>query len=118
MEDRRKNKRLELSGDIVIKEITSGPKADTVEIEIIDASTEGIGFTTDKQLMIGANYEANLTLWTKETVHVFVQIVRAWKEGDTYCYGGMFIGMPEDVKMHIGVYGTVEDALSEQQDNT
>lgn len=116
MEDRRKNKRLDLSGEIVIKELGGSSDGKAVKIEILDASTEGIGFTTNEQLMIGANYETNLTFWTKETFHVFVQIVRAWKEGDTYCYGGMFIGMPEDVKMHIGVYATVEDALSEQDE--
>jgi hypothetical protein len=40
---------------------------------------------------------------------VFIQIVRAKKDGDEYHYGGSFIGMPEDVKKRIDVYELVED---------
>ena len=108
MEDRRRSKRLDLSGEILIKEL-GGNSVETCEIKITDASSAGIGFSTDKQLTIGDNYEANLTIWTKEVLHVFIQIVRAKKDGDTYHYGGSFIGMPEDVKKRIDVYELVED---------
>ncbi len=115
MEERRKTKRLDLAGEIIIKELGSG-KEHSVDIKITDASTDGIGFTTNEQLMIGNNYEANLTIWTKEVLHVFVQIVRAVKLDDgNYHYGGIFIGMPEDVKMRIKVYETVEDEKAKQK---
>ena len=108
MEDRRRSKRLDLSGEIIIKELGTNA-ATSCDIKITDASSAGIGFSTDKQLTIGDNYEANLTIWTKEVLHVFIQIVRAKKDGDTYHYGGSFIGMPEDVKKRIDVYELVED---------
>ena len=114
MEERRKGKRLELTGKLVMKEV-GADESKTVDISITDASTEGVGFSTDKQLTIGENYEANLTLWNKDTINVFVQIVRATLDGDIYHYGGRFIGMPEDVKMRIQVYETVEDTLAEQE---
>ena len=114
MEEKRKAKRLELSGVLLMNEL-GGNNKESVDINIVDASTLGLGFTTSKQLMIGDNYEANLTIWTKEVIHVFLQIVRAIKQEDTYHYGAIFIGMPEDVKMRIQVYETVEEELSHQK---
>lgn len=111
MEERRRGKRLELTGELELKELGAA-QGETVEIHITDASTVGLGFRTDKQLTIGDNYEANLVLWNKEKIHVFIQIVRAVKEDDLYHYGGLFIGMPEDVKMRIQVYETVEDEIA------
>ncbi len=108
MEERRRGKRLELSGEILLQELGGG-QGDTVDINITDASTVGIGFSTHKKLNLGDNYEANLVLWNKEKIHVFVQIVRAEIKDDLYHYGGLFIGMPEDVKMRIQVYETIED---------
>lgn len=108
MEDRRKNKRLELTGEIILKELGT-ESIEACEIKITDASSTGMGFSTDKQLTIGNNYEAKLTIWTKEVLHVIVQIVRASKENDTFHYGGLFIGMPEEVKQRIDVYELVED---------
>lgn len=115
MEDRRKQKRLELTGEILLKQLGGSGASESAEIEITDCSTEGLGFTTGVQLTIGNNYEANLTLWTKEVLHVFVQIVRADKIGDTYRYGGIFIGMPDADKMRIEVYETVEDTLKDRK---
>ncbi|SHN54148.1 PilZ domain-containing protein [Butyrivibrio hungatei DSM 14810] len=112
MEERRKGRRLDLSGEIIIKEL--GGDAETVDIKITDASTAGLGFVSDKQLVIGDNYEANLTIWTKEVLHVIVQIVRAEKRDDGFHYGAMFVGMPEDVKVRIKVFETVEEEKAKQ----
>ena len=108
MEEKRKHNRLELSGEIIIKPIGGAGEATAAQIEIHDCSRDGIGFTADAQLTIGNNYEANLTLWTNDTIHVFVQIVRAAKEGDVFHYGGIFIGMPEMDMKRIEIYDTVE----------
>ena len=108
MDDRRRSRRIDLSGEIIIKEIGS-QKEETVDIKITDASSVGVGFITQKQLTIGDNYEANLAIWTKEILHVFIKIIRASVDEDGYHYGGLFIGMPEDVKQRIDVYEIVED---------
>ena len=118
MEEKRKNKRLELSGELILKKLGGNEEAQTVQIVIHDCSKDGIGFATDAQLTVGNNYEANLTLWTKEVLHVFVQIVRAAKVDDKFHYGGIFIGMPDADKMRIQVYETVEDQLKEQENNS
>ena len=117
MEDKRKNKRLELSGELVLKELGGTEDLGTVQIEITDCSRDGLGFMTDAQLTIGHNYEANLRLWTHEVLHVFLQIVRATKSDKLYHYGAIFIGMPDADKMRIEVYETVEDQLKEQNTN-
>ena len=116
MEEKRKHKRLELSGELIVQHMGTG-EHETFQIEITDCSRDGIGFSTDTQLVIGDNYEANLTLWTKEVLHVFIQIVRAAKIDDGFRYGAIFIGMPDADKMRIEVYETVEDQLKEQNDN-
>ena len=117
MEDKRKHKRLELDGEILLKEIGGTGDAVPTQIEITDCSSDGLGFTTDAQLTIGHNYEANLKLWTKEVLHVFLQIVRASKDESGFHYGAIFIGMPDADKMRIQVYETVEDQLKEQDSN-
>ncbi len=108
MEERRKSRRLDLTGEILIKELGTN-NVNTCDIHITDCSSTGVGFSTDQQLTIGHNYEAKITIWTKETLHVIVQIVRAAKYNDIFHYGGLFIGMPDDVKKRIDVYETVED---------
>lgn len=113
MEDKRKHKRLELTGEILLKQLGGAGDAQSAQIDVTDCSRDGIGFSTTAQLTIGDNYEANLRIWTKEVLHVFVQIVRAAKQGDVFHYGGIFIGMPEGDKMRIEVYETVKDQLHE-----
>ncbi len=110
MEERRKHKRLELTGEILAKELGGGNES--FDIDITDCSREGIGFSVNRPLTIGSNYEANLTLWNKDRIHVFIQIVRAVKLEDSFHYGGIFIGMPDSDQMRIQVYETVEDELA------
>lgn len=109
MEEKRRSRRLDLTGEIIIKEVGGPDNGETVDIKITDASSVGVGFVTDKQLAIGDNYEANLVIWTKEVLHVFIKIVRATVNEDGYHYGGLFIGMPEDLKQRIDVYEIIED---------
>ena len=63
--------------------------------ECIDVSKSGIGFSCKEPLSISAIYEGYLTIWTKEVLHAFVEIVRIEKKENAYEYGAIFIGMPE-----------------------
>lgn len=107
MEERRKSERHALSSSIVIKRLDSG-KSEEVQINIQDVSKTGVGFTCDEPLTIGAVYESYLQIWTKETLHAFLEIVRIVKEGGTFSYGCIFIGMPEMDMSRISVYETVQ----------
>lgn len=112
MEERRKSRRLELESRLVIKRLDGG-KEEEVSIEITDVSKTGVGFLCGATLTIGAVYEAYLTIWTKEVLHAFLQIVRIEMEGTEFQYGAVFIGMPETDKSRIETYQTINDAEHE-----
>ena len=108
MEEKRKSKRTELLSRLVIKRL-DGSGVEEVNIDVTDVSKTGVGFEADKPLTIGAVYETYLTIWTKEVLHAFVEIVRIEKRANRFAYGGIFIGMPEMDAARIETYQTVED---------
>lgn len=108
MNERRKTKRSELSSRLIIKQL-NGEGDKEVAIEVEDISKTGIGFTCIEPLSIGEVYEGFLTIWTKEVLHAFIEIVRIEKKGDVFEYGAIFIGMPEMEAARIEVYQTVND---------
>lgn len=108
MQERRKNKRSPLQSTLVITRIDDGV-TEEVAIEISDVSKGGIGFTCDEILQIGSIYESYLTIWTKEVLHAFVQIVRIEMNGSGYTYGASFVGLPEMDASRIAVYQTIND---------
>ena len=113
MDERRKSKRLELESRILVKRLDGGNTTEELTISVNDISKSGIGFSCNKPLEIGAVYEAYITIWTKEVIHAFIEIVRIIKEADTFSYGGIFIGMPEMDAARIEVYDTVKTATEE-----
>lgn len=109
MSDRRKSKRTEMHSTLIMKRL-DGSMDQEVLINIVDVSKGGVGFTCDQPLKIGAVYESYMTIWTKEVIHAFLQIVRIELEGkDNYSYGATFVGMPEMDSKRIEVYQTVTE---------
>ena len=80
-----------------------------IRIQICDLSKRGIGFICEEQLEIGAVYECSLTIWTKEVIQVFIEIVRGEKLENGFRYGGSFVGMNDLDAYRIQVYQTVEE---------
>lgn len=103
MEERRKSKRTELESKLIIKRL-DGETNQEVVIDIIDVSKAGIGFECGEVLNIGEVYEAFLTIWTREVIHVFLQIVRIELSSGGYSYGATFVGIPEMDSARIEVY--------------
>ncbi len=112
MDERRKNKRTELPSNVIIKKIL-GNENEEVQIEVIDVSRGGVGFNCKEKLDIGEVYEAYLTIWTKEVIHSFLQIVRIEMKGqkNEFLYGASFVGMPELEASRIGVYQTIHENM-------
>lgn len=107
MEERRKNRRMELSSKLLIKNL-NGTEQEEVAIEVLDVSKTGIGFICDSELTIGSVYEAYLTIWMKEQLHVFLEIIRMEKMDDgRYSCGAIFIGMAEMDSKRIETYDTI-----------
>lgn len=107
-DERRKNKRTRMPSALVIKRM-DGHSDKEISINIIDVSKTGVGFTSEEFLMIGEVFESFLTIWTKEVLHAFLQIVRVELDGDGYLYGAIFIGMSEMDASRIEVYQTIND---------
>lgn len=110
MEDRRKKKRTELEAALTLKRLDR-EGGEEASIRVVDVSKTGVGFLCPSILTIGAVYEGKLTIWTKEVLHVFLEIVRIEKVEEGFCYGASFVGMSEMDLARIEVYQTVEDHL-------
>lgn len=109
MKERRKNHRMNLASRLVIKRLDNPVQGEDVAIEVTDVSKSGVGFICTEILTIGAVYESFLTIWTKEVLHAFLEIVRIEKkEDDIFEYGAIFIGMPEMDAARIETYNTIE----------
>ena len=107
-DEKRRNKRTSMPATLVIKQM-DGNSNKEASISIVDVSKTGLGFTCDELLMIGEIYESFLTIWTKEVIHTFLQIVRVELKGEEFFYGAIFIGMSEMDSSRIAVYQTVHD---------
>lgn len=109
MEERRKNRRMELSAKILVKRLDADNEPKEVNIDVMDVSKTGVGFMCAEKLEIGAVYEVFLTIWTKEVLHCFIQIIRIeMKEENQFSYGAIFIGMTEAEASRIETYDTIE----------
>lgn len=107
--ERRRNKRTSMASSLVIRKIDENGSNKEVSVEITDVSKTGVGFTCNEPLQIGEVYESFLTIWTKEVLHAFLQIVRIEIMGNSFSYGALFIGMTEIEAARIEVYQTVHD---------
>ncbi len=109
MEERRKNSRMDLESRLVMKRLDDPTQGQDVAIEVTDVSKSGVGFKCTEILTIGAVYESFLTIWTKEVLNAFLEIVRIEKKEDgPFDYGAIFIGMPEMDAARIETYHTIE----------
>ncbi len=115
VEERRKTKRLTLESSLVMKRL-DGAGEEEVCINVIDISKRGIGFTCEEPLQIGAVYESRLTIWTKEMISAFVEIVRIEMAEDTFIYGGIFVGMPEIDACRIAIYDVVHTYVDSSEE--
>ncbi len=106
MEEKRGSRRMSLSARLLIKNMNdASAKAEEVEIDVQDVSKTGVGFICDRPLEIGAIYEANLQIWTKEVIHAFLKMVRIEQtKEERYICGTIFIGLPEIDAKRIEVY--------------
>ncbi len=115
--EHRKNRRIALNAEITIKPLGSNQKATPMQVAIEDVSRNGIGFICDQILMPGSTYEANLKIWTGETMDVFLQIVRGKEIPEGWQYGAIFIGMSDVDASRIDTYQTILEYHEKQAAN-
>ena len=115
MDERRKKSRTDLEAQLKIKR-TDGTSIMEVSIDVTDVSITGIGFMCEEELEMGAIYEGTLTIWTKEKIKVFLDIVRRREMEGRFNYGAYFVGMPDLYKRKIGIYQTVEEETKKKNE--
>ena len=113
MDERRRRKRTDLDAHLKIKR-TDGSNITEVDIDVVDVSVTGIGFMCAEDLEIGDIYEGTLTIWTKERLKVFLDIVRRREKDGTINYGAHFVGLPDLYKRKIAIYQIVEEETQKQ----
>lgn len=102
-QDRRRNKRLDLEASLIMSRVDDNSQK-KVHVEILDLSKTGIGFRSQEHLRMNEVYEAELTIWTKEVIHTFLNITRFDDSKDENIYGATFVGMPESDSCKIAIY--------------
>lgn len=115
MDERRRRKRTDLDAHLTIKRL-DGSNIGEYEIDVTDVSLSGIGFMCADELEMGSIYEGVLTIWTKEKIKVFLDIVRRYEKEDGINYGAHFVGMPDLYKRKIGIYQVVEEESQKQSE--
>lgn len=110
MQEKRKSRRMELESQIYLKRLDQPDEpVETVDIQLKDVSKSGVGFTCAYDLSIGAVYQCELTLWTKEKIQSFIEVVRVMPREYANFYGGIFVGMSEMDMKRIEIYFTLHD---------
>ena len=111
--ERRRGKRTEMPAELLIKRLDR-PEEETILIRVCDISTSGLGFMCKEPLEKGSVYECVLTLWNKDKIHSFVEIVRREDFEMEYRYGAFFVGMTDMDAYRIEVFQLVEQYLKNE----
>lgn len=114
MDERRRSRRIDLTSKLILDRLDERD-GNEVTIDVINVSKTGVGFFSETPLEISSVYEGYLTIWTKEVIHAFIEIVRIEKNENGYEYGGFFVGMPDLDAKRIEIYEAFEDAEIETE---
>lgn len=107
MEERRRNKRLDLDVTVQIErlDVDDTTTVKYSKVDVFDISKSGIGFNCTQKLENNSYYDMKLQIWTKEIIETVIEIVRVKENEDgTYNYGAMFIGMADPDALKIEIY--------------
>lgn len=111
MEEKRRNKRLDLGVDVQLERLDEAGVTTLkyVHVDVTDISKSGIGFRCQNKLDIGSYYDTKIQIWTKEVIDSVIEIVRCDSNEDGYRYGAVFIGMPDTDALKIDIYQMFND---------
>ncbi|MFV0464931.1 MAG: PilZ domain-containing protein [Lachnospiraceae bacterium] len=107
MQEKRRNKRLDLRVVVQLERLYSQGTTDTkyINVEVTDLSRSGIGFRTSQKLQVDTYYDTQIQIWTKEVIAAVIEIVRTNEDEDgIYHYGASFIGMTDADAIKIDIY--------------
>ncbi len=105
--EKRKSERSSMPSQLTLKRLDDNSGM-IMKVNVSDVSRTGIGFDAHESVDIGVLLETDMEIWTKDTIHVFLEIVRKERRDMVYQYGAIFIGLSEMDAARIGVYQTFE----------
>lgn len=113
MAEKRRKKRMHLDVSVKLERVDKTEESDgirSLEVEVTDISSSGIGFYSDKELEVLAFYDTRVQIWTKEIIDTIIQVVRRVpNEKGGYNYGGIFVGMLRSDAMKIDAYSLFQE---------
>ena len=71
MEEKRRDRRLDLDVTLELSRIDEGDGVTTIKlvhVDVLDLSRSGIGFITKQELNVGSFYDTKLQIWTKDII--------------------------------------------------
>ena len=114
MEEKRKNKRLDINVKVEIERIDEAniTTVKYMDVEVTNISKTGLAFRMqDVEFEIGACFDAKIQIWTKETIDTVFKVVRMNKlDNNVYEYGCIFVGMTDTDALKIEIYQLFSDA--------
>lgn len=113
MEEKRKNKRLDIGVKVEIERIDEDEITTVkyLQVDVVNISKSGLAFRTNTgKFKVGACFDAKIQIWTKETIDTVFKVVRVNEldNGDIE-YGCIFVGMTDTDALKIEIYQLFND---------
>lgn len=107
MSEQRLYKRNELNETVKLSLVGEGEGmfSEPFEVELLNMSTDGVGFKCKQQLLIGEILIGKIAIWTQDKLDVMMKIIRCSQEEDgMFGYGCMFVGLEGAESTRIKIY--------------
>ena len=115
MPERRRSKRMDINVTISLNELKSGAVSSHINknemnVAVVNISKDGLAFRSEEKLELNTFYDANVVLWTKETIQSVIEIVRMENLGnEPTLYGCRFIGILPADQLKIQIYEMIQE---------
>ena len=115
MSERRRSKRMDINVTISLNELKSGAVSNQInknemDVAVVNISKDGLAFRSEEKLELNTFYDANVVLWTKETIQAVIEIVRMENLGnEPTLYGCRFIGILPADQLKIQIYEMIQE---------
>ena len=114
MEEKRKNKRLDIDVKVEIERIDEDniTTVKYMEVDVVNISKTGLAFRVpDVKFEVGAFFDSIIQIWTKETIDTVFKVVRVNAlDNGVNEYGCIFVGMTDTDALKIEIYQLFNDA--------
>ncbi len=112
--EKRKSRRTDVNVYISLRQLddkyVSGYAGDTVDVNVINISKDGMAFKSDYKFKSNTYYDTVVILANKERFATVIEIIRMSNSGDAETtYGCRFVGISKEDQFKIEVYQIVDE---------